>query len=252
MAMSKPELPHVEPTGKYALVVGVNEYKDAARFTRLPGCAEEANAFGQLLATNDDGSENFGNKHIQYFANAQVTKEKLKSEAQILLGKHAELVIFYFSGHGADLDTGGVLVTHDSRPGEEGLVMNDLVRWASLSPAKSVVLVLDCCFSGQVGNIDFISLTGKRIAQLPEKVAILTASAHNEKAAMLKGHSVFTKTINKGLMGAAANAAGEITLPLLYEFVARAFERQSQTPQLKSYINHSARIRRVKPVLQPA
>ncbi len=235
---------------KYALVVGVNEYKNETRYPPLHGCAEEAQAFGELLSANGDGSENFGKSNIQYLLNTEVTKTELGISAHKLLGKKADLLVFYFSGHGADIDTGGVLVTHDSRPGEEGLMMNDLIRWASLSPAKSIILVLDCCYSGQMGNLDLVSLTGKRIAQLPEKVAILTASAHNQPAAMHKGHSLFTKTINKGLKGAASNAYGEITLPLLYEFVAQEFEKRSQNPELKSYINHSAKIRKVEPILQ--
>lgn len=238
-------------SGKYALVVGVNEYKDTIRFQALPGCVEESETFGELLAKNGDGSENFGTANIHYLHDKEVSKAMLSNAAHLFLGKHADLLIFYFSGHGADLDTGGVLVSYDSRTGEEGLMMNELLRWASLSPAKSILLVLDCCFSGQAGNIDLISLTGKRIAQLPEKVAILTASAHNQPAAMSGHQSLFTKTINKGLEGAAANAAGEVTLPLLYEFVAREFEEHSQDPQLKSYINHSARIRKTVPSLQP-
>ena len=249
--MSSLSPPGSPTSNKFALVVGVNEYKDAARYHALPGCAEEAIAFGDLLATNADGSENFGHDNIRYILNIEVTKATLANEAHKLLGKEADLLVIYFSGHGDDLDIGGVLVTHDSRAGEEGLMMNDLIRWASLSPAKSVIIILDCCFSGQLGDLDLVSSTGKRIAQLPEKVAILSSSAHNQPAAMLNGNSIFTKTVNNGLDGAAANSAGEITLPLLYEFVAREFERYSQKPQLKSYINHSAQIRKAKASIQP-
>jgi hypothetical protein len=247
MGMSEGNIQQSEHQGRFALVVGINDYRDHKRFCPLPGCAEEANKFGALLEKNENGSKNFGSQNVEYLLNEKGRKNDIVNAIKKLLLKKAELVVFYFSGHGADTDRGGVLITSDCRPGEEGVIMNDLIRWASLSPARSVLLVLDCCFSGQVGNLDLVSLTGKRIAQLPEKVAILTASEHDKVAGMHKSRSLFTSAINAGLEGAAANAKGEITLPLLYEFVARDFEQRKQRPQLKSYINHSARLRQVLP-----
>lgn len=60
-------------------------------------------------------------------------------------------LLFFFPGHGAQTGWGAELVTQDASANSMGVSMNDLLTLANSSPASSVTLILDCCFSGDLG-----------------------------------------------------------------------------------------------------
>jgi hypothetical protein len=246
MGMSE-ALPHHDlaaPPSRKALVVGIDHYQNSS-YRPLLGCEQEAIDFGELLERHQDGSDNFGTSNVAYLLGPDASKNALQVKIRDLLTDPNDLSLLYFSGHGADKDVDGALVAYDGRAYEEGIEMSHLIRLASLSPAKLILFVLDCCYSGRAADESYVSAIGKQIAHLPEKVVILSASEHYQPSAMRLGKSLFTHSLINGLAGSAHNGTREITIPLLYEFVAKEFQTHVQKPSMKSYMNHSVLLRRV-------
>src|SRR5687768_1143347 len=60
-------------------------------------------------------------------------------------------VLFYFSGHGVLELAGGYILGSDSKRGDEGISMSDIIHYANSSPARNKIIILDCCHSGNLG-----------------------------------------------------------------------------------------------------
>lgn len=84
-----------------------------------------------------------------------ITKASLRSRIGDFVEKACpnQHLLIYFTGHGIEQDAQRLLVSQDydrSRPphSEELVSESDLYSWARLSPAKSIVFVLDACREG--------------------------------------------------------------------------------------------------------
>jgi hypothetical protein len=131
-----------------ALIIGIN---DCDNYNDLTGCILDANAMENILARNDDGSPNYDCRLLTT-AKERVTRERLREVWEQLFDNFSEDILFYFSGHGTPTRTGGYIVTQDATEKEPGLPMDELLSLANDSKAREVLLILDCCFSGALGN----------------------------------------------------------------------------------------------------
>lgn len=144
-----------------------------------------------------------------------------------------DLVVVSFSGHGTPTHE---LVTYNADPSDlpgSCVSIEEILKWFSKIPAKNLVLILDCCFSGGVGakvlQVDMqsrdITSTQKIIEQLAgEGRLILTASAANEEAweTQKLGHGLLTNFLLEALQGAEeVRSAGKISIYKLLEYVTK-------------------------------
>lgn len=108
-------------------------------------------------------------------------------------------------------------MTQDHTANSLGVSLSDVIALANESPASEVVLVLDCCYSGDVANLHGLqaaSVAGPfqvPTAVLREGVTILAASRATEPSAEMAGHGAFTRLLTEGLEGAAADVLGTVT-----------------------------------------
>lgn len=155
-----------------------------------------------------------------------------------------DISLLYFSGHGAEND-GGYLVTTDFTSDNLGVRMDDILNLANNSPCKNKVIILDCCFSGAMGQ----SLLLKNKALLGDGVTILSASRANEASIEEKtmGHGLFTGLLIQGLSGGAADISGSITPASLYSFVDQSLGAWQQRPVFKTNISQFLPLRNVVP-----
>lgn len=231
-----------------ALCVGIDLYP----FGALLGCVSDAERIAELLASHEDGSPNFECRTIsapQGGCHDVVTRPKLKQAIEQLFKDKAEVALLHFAGHGTENDLGGYLVTQDAKAYDEGVAMSDVLKLANDSRADEVVILLDCCHSGNVGNAPAIDNTK---ALLREGVSILTASRSDQVSVESSGGGLFTSLVGDALEGAAADLLGEVSAPAIYAFVEGALGAWDQRPLFKSHVSKVIPLRKCKPPIDQA
>lgn len=221
-----------------ALIVGINDYT----MSPLTGCVTDATKMGQLLESNGDGSPNFD---INLQHNIK-TKAELTRLIRELFSGDSEISLLYFSGHGTP-DGGGCLVTPDATgQGDMGVSLSEVLRLANESKSKNKIIILDCCFSGKLGEN---GLTGTNESIINSGVTIMTAST-SEQVAMegpFSSGGIFTNLLVQGLKGSAADIRGNITPASLYSFVDQSLGAWEQRPVFKTNITKFLPVRTVEP-----
>ena len=166
-----------------------------------------------------------------------------------------DFVVVTFSGHGSD---DYFLVTHDADPdnlGATSIHLDELVDLFAKIPAKRVLLVLDCCFSGGAGARVFRHTpTTRALRSADDALAalahegriILTACDPNQEAIedSTFGHGLLTWFLMEGLRGADGVAVqGAVPVLRLLEYVTQrvtdeaAAVQHDQRPTIRGSID---------------
>jgi len=139
-----------------AIVVGVTDYPGTAKDLHWP--AIDAGSVAALLDRGQGGLFD----SVTTLTDAAATKAAVQAAiaaAGATLNSQSE-VVFYFSGHGGQLDLGGGLGSHAVIVPSDGLdasgtvVSSDLITedelrtWLTALPTHKVVVILDSCNSG--------------------------------------------------------------------------------------------------------
>lgn len=229
-----------------ALLVGIDNYDNV---TKLKGCVNDVRAMQALLERHEDKSPNYECQILVTDDTQQVTRRVLKEKWNQLFENFTGDILFYFSGHGTPTSVGGYLVTQEGDLIEPGLAMNDLILLANKSKARSVLLILDCCYSGDIGNIANMQSGGsiENQALLREGLTILAASRSTQTAALVRGGSVFTNLMLEALKGGASDVRGRVSAAAIYGYVEQALGAFDQRPIYKSHANNLPPVRKCKP-----
>lgn len=222
-----------------ALCVGIDEYE----FGPLNGCVNDAQRMKSVLEQHQDGSPNFEGKTLLAplgAGNAIVTRTILSDHLQRLFKDPADVALFHFSGHGTINNLDGYLVTQDAKKYDEGVPMSNVLKLANDSKAREVVILLDCCYSGQLGNPPAIDNTK---AMLREGISILTAGRGDQVSVEAGGGGVFTSLVIDALEGGAANLLGAVSAPAIYAYVEAALGAWDQRPMFKSHVSSVLELR---------
>lgn len=215
-----------------ALCVGIDEYSGSP----LQGCVSDATRMAAVLAKNQNGSPNFDCKLLVAPAGGKddvVTRAILRQHLQQLFKDEADVALFFFAGHGTVNDLGGYLVTQDAKQYDEGVAVQEVLKYANDSKVHEVVVLLDSCFSGSMGNAPVIE---NAKALLREGVSILTASRGDQESLETGGGGVFTSLVVDALDGGAANVLGSVSAPSVYAFVEAALGAWDQRPLFKAHV----------------
>jgi EAL domain-containing protein (putative c-di-GMP-specific phosphodiesterase class I) len=213
----------------YAVIMGFNKYDAQDNLPPLRYAENDAQELYNVLTSSDSGGHPKDNIIL---LTGKPSLEKIKSclTNQIVNKRSNEdTVLVYYSGHG--FITGKNRSPHlgvprirrilDNR--EPGLSMQFLYDEIFLkTPAKYVVFVLDCCYSG-----DFLkkSLGDSRYFSGEGRVAFVSSprGVTSRESKDLE-HGVFTYYILQGLKGDAIDHKGDVTISSLISYV------QTMTP----------------------
>jgi hypothetical protein len=231
-----------------ALCVGIDQYP----FGELRGCVSDAERLATLLGKHQDGTPNFEcRKLVAPLGSADdlVTRAKLRQAVEQLFKDKTDVAFLHFSGHGTENNLGGYLVTQDAERYDEGLSLTDVLKMANDSRADEVVVLLDCCHSGHMGNAPAIN---NDMAMLREGVSIITASRGDQPSVEVMGGGLFTSLVVDALEGGAADLLGNVTIPAIYAKVEAALGAWDQRPLLKSHVSKVIAIRRNEPPISIA
>jgi hypothetical protein len=138
-----------------ALLVGINDYPDAAN--RLEGCVNDV--FLMSAALQECG---FAPEDIRVVLDDRATAQGIRERLEWLLdgASDGDQLVFYYSGHGAQLPTYGAgdvvdkmdetLVPYDFDWSPERCVTDDQIYelYSQLPYGVQFLMVLDCCHSG--------------------------------------------------------------------------------------------------------
>jgi hypothetical protein len=224
-----------------ALIVGINYYNNC---TPLFGCVEDAYSVKKVLERHEDESANFDCKLTACTSSSDsVNRSDLKDNIENLFKADAEIALFYFSGHGHVETTGGYLLATDSKRGDEGVSLTEILKFANSSPALNKIIVLDSCHSGIAGN----SPLEEELAALSEGLTILTASTKDQYATEDNGRGIFTILFVDALNGSAANLTGDITPGSVYAHIDQSLGEWEQRPVFKTNVKKFVSLRKVLP-----
>jgi len=151
-------------------------------------------------------------------------------------GDRDDLLLF-FAGHGIMRDGTGLLATTDTNHSTGGMPMTDLVELiqTASSHTSSITVILDCCGSGIINNLQFGP-------EFPRNVSILTSSFGNRNSyEHNKGTSIFTSIVCDGLGGGADQGVfGHVSVTSLVTFVHDRFAEEkslaNQQPTFRGYL----------------
>ncbi|KAB8195638.1 CHAT domain-containing protein [Lysobacter maris] len=228
---------------RIALIVGINYYEHGGA---LFGCVDDAHAVKTVLERHGDGAVNFDCKLLTGTGSTdRVDRTDLKDHVVELFKSQAEIALFYFAGHGHIEAAGGYLLATDSRRGDEGLSLSEVLRLANASPARNKVVVLDSCHSGIAGTLPE---TGN-VAALAEGLTVLTASTDDQYATEEHGKGVFTTLLVDALHGGAANLTGDITPGSVYAHIDQSLGAWEQRPVFKTNVREFVSLRKIPPLI---
>ncbi|MBD2199281.1 MULTISPECIES: nSTAND1 domain-containing NTPase [Calothrix] len=147
-----------------ALVVGINTY-DRLRSLNAPAADAEAIAqilekYGEFQVTRLPAVKDKENETIRIGKQTKVSLTQLEKAIVQLFkpdGKPPDTALLYFSGHGLRKNVGiqeGFLATSEVNPeaGNWGLSLQWLRRLLQESEVRQQIVILDCCYSGEVLN----------------------------------------------------------------------------------------------------
>ncbi|HEV2915110.1 MAG TPA: caspase family protein [Pyrinomonadaceae bacterium] len=237
---------------KRALLVGIDKYQYVRPLT---GCVADARAMLTLLERNADGTPNYDcNLLVCEAGNPKrgdgLTKQRLREACRRLFSEPGE-VVFYFSGHGALTETGGYLATSEAQHDDWGIPMQDIIKYANDSKAPDILIILDCCYSGDLGNPPVLNQPyGNPLALLRENVTVIAASRDYQSAMEAGGHGLFTSTVLEALDGGAADHMGWVTAPSIYSYVERRFNGWQQRPVYKTHATGLTVVRQCAPLIE--
>lgn len=231
-----------------ALCVGIDEYQGGP----LRGCVSDADRMSSVLSVHDDGAPNFDCRKLVAPIDGghhAVTRSVLRQAVEELFRDKADVALLHFSGHGTVNNLDGYLVTQDAQRYDEGVAMTDVLRLANDSPVSEVVVFLDCCFSGNLGNPPTVA---NDKALLREGVSILTAGRGDQPSVETGGGGLFTSLVADALAGGAADILGDVTAPAIYSYVDAALGAWEQRPLFKSHVSQLTPLRRCSPPIDRA
>jgi hypothetical protein len=218
-----------------ALIIGINSYQQGAN---LSTCVADAQAMGQLLEEHEDERPNYDCRILldQTEKGAPITMAVLREACNQLFADTKDDVLFYFSGHGALTSFGGYLCAHDSVRNNLGVPMQEIMQMAYDSRARDILMILDCCHSGDLGNPSILRTGhGDLLATLRTDMTVIGASQSTESSFEGEEYSVFTAALLDALRGGAADHLGWVTASSLYAYVDRRFSwKDRQRPVYKT------------------
>jgi uncharacterized caspase-like protein len=207
----------------YAVLVGVSRYRDPRN--NLQYADKDAQDVYDLLKAQPGAGES----RLRLLTNENATRANIISTMNALFAKAGpkDMVIFYFSGHGAK----GVFVAHDGLGAL--LTFSDLGAVFRGVKAGRKVIFADACFSGSLAH------AGRRPEKKPGKNLMIFMSSKPSQYSLEMSqwrNGCFTEYLVGALKGSAdANRDRVITARELFDYVhpkVKASSGGRQAPQM--------------------
>ena len=235
----------------YIVTIGINNYSNRA--FNLKYAVDDALAFSGEVKRRLESLRNYSEIEIISLADDQATKANVMAALTRLTPRiqPEDMVVVYFSGHGAAYENRFYLIPHDlgyqgprdklDRPGLQAVLAHsisdrELESAFEKLDAKQILLVIDACNSGQALEADEKRrgpMNNKGLAQLAyEKGMYVLTAAQSYQAALeaaVLGHGYLTYAlVVEGLSSNKADYDPKDGVVLLREWLHYATDRVPQ------------------------
>jgi len=261
------------PGATYALLVGISSFKDT-RIEPLKFAHEDAIELRNLLQSPRAGG--IPPENIVLLVNEKATRAAVQDAIETHLKGRAgknDTVLMFIASHGAAVQVGksnkGFIVTFDSNPEDlatSGIPMEDVrdLFQNQLQNAKRLLLYVDVCHAGHVGNIEPKLGTNSAAANTlnaPDLDMFGMLAAQKNQVAVESinyggGHGAFTYFLMQALNGEADKygvADGRVTVTELQKYVVdqvQAATVNAQTPKVIGDVDERVMAEVGKPGIQ--
>jgi Caspase domain len=235
---------------KKALIIGLDTYQ-SDDIEDLSWAVSDAAAIYKLLVEHQDKTQNYECKVLRdkMEDESPITRAALRKTCTDFFSEKNEQSLLYFSGHAILTPFGGHLCTSDTMPNDWGIPMAEIMQMTVHSKAQDILLILDCCHSGDMGNPSIFNTGDNPLALLKENTTIIAASRFNQEAIEEGDHGMFTAAVLDALEGGAADHMGWVTAPSIYAYIERRFIGASHRPIYKSHASQINFIRQCAPLI---
>ncbi len=230
------------------LFVGIDRF-------RSPEIRDLSCAARDAIALEATFADTLGGETV-LLTDQEATLSRIETELEALTECDADdTVVIAFSGHGSETHE---LIVHDTSYENieaTSLPLDRLQEWFSKIPARRVILILDCCFSGGLGaKVLQVPAIPRNLASTEtylQKLAgrgrlIFTASAATEEAWEFSshGHGLLTFYLLEALRGPSEIVeAGRLSVYQMLEYVTARVKAaahqigKSQNPAMRGQID---------------
>ena len=223
---------------RMALSIGLDHYPHLGN---LSGCVADAKAMRELLLYSHGHAPNYSCGLITSEDKPGFDLRTLRATLKDHLSRErVTSAVVYFAGHGSRDGAAAALMTGDCRPGDPAFLMAELIGMANRSPAREVIIILDCCHSGAILG----ELTANGAVAVREGVSILAACRPAQVAKESDGRGVFTRRVCEALEGGAADVRGYVTVPSIYAYVCEVLSNWTSRPLMLANMSEVSPIRR--------
>ncbi len=226
-------------TNSWALVIGINEYRNASR---LQFARSDAEAVAEVLTQRF----RFPESNVTLLSDGEATREAILAAFCSFSGdkvQEDDRILFFFAGHGHTI-TGvrrdvGFLVPFDG----DAEKVHTLIRWdeltgdAELIRAKHLLFVMDACYGGLALTRSLPPGSTRYVKDMLSRYSrqVITAGKGDEVVSDMGGprpnHSPFTGHLLVGLESAARDADGIVTANWLMSYVHEKVSRDTASRQ---------------------
>lgn len=236
----------LEIKNRYAVVVGVGDYRRDDTKVDLPFAIRDARAVARLLRDPKIGQFPELNVTLILDGDSQLIQTKL--EMTFTKAEQYDLVVVYFSCHGEKVAGKLHLLTRNSTPGRymsKSISQGFLHDLMEMTRSQSQVVILDCCSSGAFGK-DFKGEETISLDDLSGSGRYLLAATSPADPALPdkeREYSLFSHHLIEGIKTgeADADADGLITVQDLYEYVyPRVYEESHRQQKPMRWISDQA------------
>lgn len=211
------------------------------------GAITDAYRMSELLRTHANGNFNFDCRTLTS-DQERVDRRALLDSFTNLLEAEAEMVIFYYAGHGSINDDVSFINTEDATEEDQGVSLDRLINMVNKNTkVKQVLMILDCCYAGAAGNDPVFA---NETATLRKGLSILASSQSFETSKYEDSKGVFTSVLEAGLKGEAADPLGHVTIASLYNYADKLLGSWEQRPLLKTHTSRLRPVRKCVPALE--
>lgn len=171
-----------------ALIIGVNKYE---YFTELMSVENDVKSMSETF------TKYFEDMHVQEVSGNNANSQYLKLEVEHFLKNcnSQDTLILYWAGHGEVYNQKGYLIASDSTDDGHGfnkIEMNTLTEWIGESPAKAILVLVDCCKSGYLTrstSTNSIDTAISKQLDIKGKGKVIISGTNDENAYSLDDHS---------------------------------------------------------------